>query len=319
MEDLLRAIEMEDTETIAKILYGRIDEIEEKKLSEVLKKVAEVAFKKRDWELFKLSAYYEHEILGDNSLIKEFEELAEKDGFETNFHLADLYFMIGEVEKSLELYRELLEEETVKGNLDNVAEVYYSMALVYEELQDYEKAYELIEKAEEYFFNAKNESRLKETKVYKAYLKFEMGRSYEAKAELAGVIPEVLDDNLLLTEIHLAFEEIFEEDENYEAALQECLYAMIRSRKTDFENVAFNALVDLLWEFFLDGEFETVYNNIPMFEKALPEMAPFFEAVKVLALWRDGKAEEEEFKEALKKVKDERLLEVLRFLSEAEV
>jgi tetratricopeptide (TPR) repeat protein len=321
MEEILKAIEEKDTKKLANLLYYKIDELSDEQLEEVLKKAEEIALEKKDYELYKLVVYYYHEFL-EVDKISEFEELVEREGsFEAKFHLADLYFLLGELEKSLAMYRSLLEEEIAKGNTEHVAEIYYNMALIYEELQDYEKAYEFLELAEKKYGELKDEGKIIHIQVYKAYVKFEMGDSYEAKAMLAGLLPKVVElgNNALLSEIHLSFEEIFEEDDNYEAALQECLYAMLRGRGTEYYDVAFDALVDVLWQLFLEDNFETIYNNAEMFRKAFPEFGEFFEGVKYLALFKDGKVEEEELRKVLEKVKDRRLLDLLEFLGEAEL
>jgi len=263
--------------------------------------------------------YYYHEILNEDK-ISEFEELAEEsDDFELKFHLADLYYLIGELEKSLELFRALLEEEVAKGNVEHAARIYYSMATIYEELQEYERALELIEKAEELYKELGDERELLRIEIHRGYITFEAGDKYGGKAIIAGVLPKILDDNELLVEAHLAFEEIFEDDENYEAALQECLYALIRARGTDYEEIAFGSLMDVLWQLFLEDNFETVYLNIDTFINAFPDMKDFFEAVKALALFKDGKIEMEEARKAIEKVNDPRLLEFLELLGEAEL
>jgi tetratricopeptide (TPR) repeat protein len=321
MEEILKAIDEKDTKKLANLLYYKVDELSDEQLEEVLKKAEQLALEKKDYELYKLVVYYYHEFL-EIDKISEFEELAEKEGsFEVKFHLADLYFLIGELEKSLAMYQGLLEEEIAKGNVEHVAEIYYNMALIYEELQDYEKAYELLDLAEKKYRELGKEDEIIHIQVYKAYVKFEMGNTYEAKAMLGGLLPKVLElgNDRLLAEIHLSFEEIFEEADYYEAALQECLYAMLRARGTEYYDVAFDALVDVLWQLFLEDSFETVYNNMDMFKNAFPELAEFFEGVKYLALFKDEKVDEEKLKEVLEKVKDKRLLDLLEFLGEAEL
>ncbi|ASJ01039.1 tetratricopeptide repeat protein [Thermococcus gorgonarius] len=321
MEEIMRAIEEKDTKKLASLLYYKVDELSDEQLEDILKKVEELALEKKDYELYKLVVYYYHEFL-EVDKISEFEEVAEKEGsFEAKFHLADLYFLLGELEKSFALYQSLLEEEIAKGNTEHVAEIYYNMALIQEELQDYEKAYELLELAEKKYEELKDEEKILHIQVYKAYVKFEMGDIYEAKAMLGSLLPRVVEtgNNALLAEIHLTFEEIFEEKDNYEAALQECLYAMLRAKGTEYYDVAFDALVDVLWQLFLEDNFETVYNNIDMFKNAFPELAEFFEGVKYLALFKDGKVEEEKLREIIEQVKDRRLLDLLEFLGEAEL
>lgn len=319
MEELLKALEEKDTKKVANLLYYKVDELSDEELREVLERAEKLALEKKDYELYKLVVYYYHEFLGVDK-IAEFEKLAEKEGgFEAKFHLADLYFLIGELEKSLELFRALLEEEVAKGNVENAAKVYYSMATIHEELQEYEKALELIEKVKELYEELGNERELLRVEIHRGYITFEAGDTYQAKAIIAGVLPKILNDNELLVEAHLSFEEMFEEEENYDAALQECLYALIRARGTDYEDIAFGALMDVLWQLFLDDDFETVYLNIDMFANAFPDMKDFFEAVKALALFKDGKIEEEEAKKAIEKVKDQRLIEMLKVLGEAEL
>ncbi|AIU69989.1 hypothetical protein TEU_06435 [Thermococcus eurythermalis] len=319
MEELLKALEEKDTKKVANLLYYKVDELSDEELKEVLEGAEKLALEKKDYELYKLVVYYYHEFLGVDK-IAEFEKLAEKEGgFEAKFHLADLYFLIGELEKSLELFRALLEEEVAKGNVENAAKVYYSMATIHEELQEYEKALELIEKVKELYEELGDERELLRVEIHRGYITFEAGDTYQAKAIIAGVLPKILNDNELLVEAHLSFEEMFEEEENYDAALQECLYALIRARGTDYEDIAFGALMDVLWQLFLDDDFETVYLNIDMFANAFPDMKDFFEAVKALALFKDGKIEEEEAKKAIEKVKDPRLIEMLKVLGEAEL
>lgn len=318
MEELLKALEEKDTKKVANLLYYKVDELSDEELKEVLEGAEKLALEKKDYELYKLVVYYYHEFLGVDK-IAEFEKLAEKEGgFEAKFHLADLYFLIGELEKSLELFRALLEEEVAKGNVENAAKVYYSMATIHEELQEYEKALELIEKVKELYEELGDERELLRVEIHRGYITFEAGDTYQAKAIIAGVLPKILNDNELLVEAHLSFEEMFEEEENYDAALQECLYALIRARGTDYEDIAFGALMDVLWQLFLDDDFETVYLNIDMFANAFPDMKDFFEAVKALSLFKDGKIEEEEAKKAIEKVKDPRLLDLLELLGEAE-
>jgi len=319
MEELLKALEEKDTKKVANLLYYKVDELSDEELKEVLEKAEKLALEKKDYELYKLVVYYYHEFLGVDK-IAEFEKLVEKEGgFEAKFHLADLYFLIGELEKSLEVFRALLEEEVAKGNVENAAKVYYSMATIHEELQEYEKALELIEKVKELYEELGDERELLRVEIHRGYITFEAGDTYQAKAIIAGVLPKILNDNELLVEAHLSFEEMFEEEENYDAALQECLYALIRAKGTDYEDVAFSSLMDVLWQLFLDDDFETVYLNIDMFANAFPDMKDFFEAVKALALFKDGKIEEEEAKKAIEKVKDPRLIEMLEVLGEAEL
>ncbi len=319
MEEIMKAIEEKNCEKLRRILYYKVDDLSDEQLREVLEKAEALARECKDWELYKLVLYYYHEILNEDK-ISEFEKLAEEsDDFELKFHLADLYYLIGELEKSLELFRALLEEEVAKGNIEHAARIYYSMAMIHEELQEYEKALELIEKAEELYKELGDERELLRIEIHKGYITFEAGDPYKGKAIIAGVLPKILNENELLVEAHLAFEEIFEDDENYDAALQECLYALIRAKGTDYEEVAFGSLMDVLWQLFLDDDFETVYLNIDMFINALPDMKDFFEAVKALALFKDGKIDKEEAKKAIEKVNDPRLLEMLELLGEAEL
>ncbi len=324
MEELMKAIQEKNCGELKRVLYYRVDDLSDEQLKEVLEKAEEIAKECKDWELYKLVLYYYHEILGIDK-ISEFEKLAkEKDEFELKFHLADLYYLIGELEKSLELFRGLLEEEVAKGNIEHAARIYYSMAMIHEEIQEYEKALELIEKAEELYEKMGDERELLRLRIYRGgYVTFEAGGdTYRGgKAIIAGVLPKILEERELLVEAHLSFEEIFEEYEDYEAALQECLYALVYGRGgTDYEDIAFGgALMDVLWQLFLDDDFETVYLNVDIFIEAFPEWRDFFEAVKALALFKDGKIEEEEVKKAIEKVKDPRLLEMLELLGEAEL
>ncbi len=319
MEEILKAIEEKDCRKVANLLYYKMDELSDEELGEVLKKAGDLALECNNLELYKLVVYYYHELLGIDK-IGEFEKMAEEtESFEVKFELADLYYLIGELEKSLELHRSLLEEEAEKGNKENIAKVYYNMALIHEELQEFEKAKELMEKAEEIYRELGDEKDLLHVAIYKAYVTFEMGETYRAKAMLAELLPKVLDDKRLLSELHLSYEEIFEEDDNYEAALQECLYAMVHARETEYYDVAFDALIDVIWQLFLDDDFETVYLNMDMFAGAFPELGDFFNGVKALALYKDGKIEEEELGEIMEKVKERRLLDLLELLGEAEL
>jgi len=319
MNEILKAIEEKDVGKVKRLLYYRIDDLSDEALKEVLDRAEKLALEAKDWELYKLVLYYYHEVLNEDK-IGEFEKLAEEsEDFELKFHLADLYYLVGELEKSLELFRELLEEEAAKGNVEHAAKIYYSMAMIHEELQEYDKALQLIEKAKELYEELGDEMELLRLEIHRGYITFEAGDTYGGKAIIAGVLPKVLDNNELLAEAHLSFEEIFEEDENYDAALQGCLYALIRAKGTDYEEIAFGSLMDVLWQLFLDDDFETVYLNMDMFIKAFPELANFFEAVKKLALFKDGRIKEEELKEAIEEVKDPRLLEMLELLGEAEL
>ncbi len=319
MEEILKAIEEKDCRKVANLLYYKVDELNDEDLSGVLKKAEALALECSDLELYKLVVYYYHELLGVDK-ISEFKRMVEEEGsFEVKFELADLYYLIGELEKSLELHRSLLDEETEKGHKRNIAKVYYNMALIHEELQEFEKAKELMEKAEEIYKELGNEKELLHVAIYKAYVTFEMGETYKAKAMLAELLPKVLDDKRLLSELHLSYEEIFEEDDNYEAALQECLYAMIHAKETEYYDVAFDALIDVIWQLFLDDDFETVYSNMDMFAGAFPELGDFFNGVKALALYKDGKMEEENLGKTIENVKDKRLLELLELLGEAEL
>lgn len=56
-----------------------------------------------------------------------------------------------------------------------------------------------------------------------------------------------------------------------------------------------------------------------MFKVAIPSLKDFFEGVRRIAMYREGKIGREEVSEILMKVKDERLVSILEFLGEAEV
>jgi len=319
MEEILKAIEEKDCRKVADLLYHKLDRMEDDELKEILEKAEELAKECRDPELYKIVVYYFHEIL-EIDRIEAFENFVyEEDTFEAKFQLADLYYLIGDLEKSLAMYRGLLEEETEKGNLENIGKVYHNMAMIHEELQEYEKALELLKKAEEIYRELGDEEELLKLRIHRAYVTFEAGDTYPAKAMVAEVLPKVLDKKELLVEAHLTFEEIFEEDENYDAALQECLYAMIHAKGTEYEDIAFGSLMDVLWQLFLDDDFERVYLNIDMFSNAFPDMKAFFDAVKAIALYKDGKIKEEEASKAIEKVSDESQLELLELLGEAEL
>ncbi len=318
MEEILKAIEERDTKKVAALLYYKMDELSDEDLNEVLEKAEKLALESGDFELYKLVVYYYHELL-ETDKITEFERIAEEtDSFNVKFNLADLYFLIGEFEKSLDLYRQLLEEETEKGNRENIAKIYYNLGLIHEELQEYEKALELMEKAEEILKELGKEDELLHVKIYRGYIKFEMGEKSEAKADLADVLRQVRDKPSLKAQIHLAYEEIFEDEDNYEAAIQECFYAMLEARGSEYEDVAFDAFIDVIWQLMVEDDFERIYRNMDMFSRGIPEMADFFEAVKAIALYKGGKIGLEKASEAVSKVEDRRLLDLLEFLTEAE-
>jgi len=318
MEEILKAIQEKDGKRVASLLYYKVDELSEEDLREVLEKAEKLALKCKDYELYKLVVYYFLEFLNIDK-IEEFEKLAEKeDSFEAKYHLADLYYLLGELEKALDLYRGILEEETEKGNLENIAKVYYNMGLIHKELLEYEKALELMDKAEKALEELGREEEIKQIRIHKAYITFEMGKIAEAKAELAELLSQDLDSRLK-SQIHLIFEEIFEDEDNYEAALHECLYAMLHGKGSEYFDIAFDALIDVLWQMMLEDRFEDIYNNMDMFAKAFPEMKEFFEGVKAVALYKDGKVGREEVSGYIAKIKDRRLLNLLEFLSEAEL
>ena len=318
MEEILKAIQEKDCKRVASLLYYKVDELSEEDLREVLEKAEKLALECKDYELYKLVVYYFLEFLNIDK-IEEFEKLAEKeDSFEAKYHLADLYYLLGELEKALDLYRGILEEETEKGNLENIAKVYYNMGLIHKELLEYEKALELMDKAEKALEELGREEEIKQIRVYKAYITFEMGKIAEAKAELAELLSQDLDSRLK-SQIHLIFEEIFEDEDNYEGALHECLYAMLHGKGSEYFDIAFDALIDVLWQMMLEDRFEDIYNNMDMFAKAFPEMKEFFEGVKAVALYKDGKVGREEVSGYIAKIKDRRLLNLLEFLSEAEL
>lgn len=319
MEEILKAIQEKDCKRLASLLYYKVDELSEEDLQEVLEKTEKLVPECKDYELYKLVVYYFLEFLNIDK-IEEFEKLVEAVGsFEAKYHLADLYYLLGELEKSLDLYRELLEEETEKRNLENIAKIYYNMGLIHEEFLEYEKALELMNKAEKVLDNLGKEEDVAQIRIHKAYITFEMGEISKAKAQLARLLPQVLDNNRLGAQIHLVFEEIFEDKDNYEAALHECLYAMLHARDTEYFDVAFDSLIDVLWQMMMEDQFEAVYNNMDMFTNAFEDMREFFEGVKAVALYKDGKIGREEVSEYITKIDDRRLLDLLEFLSEAEL
>ncbi|HDH44580.1 MAG TPA: tetratricopeptide repeat protein [Thermococcus sp.] len=319
MEEILKAIQEKDCKRLASLLYYKVDELSEEDLQEVLEKTEKLAPECKDYELYKLVVYYFLEFLNIDK-IEEFEKLVEAVGsFEARYHLADLYYLLGELEKSLDLYRELLEEETEKGNLENIAKIYYNMGLIHEELLEYEKALELMNKAEKVLDDLGKEEDVAQIRIHKAYITFEMGEISKAKAQLARILPQVLGNNHLRAQIHLVFEEIFEDKESYEAALHECLYAMLHARNTEYFDVAFDSLIDVLWQMMMEDQFEMVYNNMDMFTNAFEDMREFFDGVKAVALYKDGKIGREEVSEYITKIDDRRLLDLLEFLSEAEL
>ncbi len=318
MEEILKAIEEKDTKKVANLLYYRVDDLSDEDLKELLERAEKLALELRDFDLYKLVVYYYHELL-ETEKIGEFEKMVEEeDTFEAKFNLADLYFLIGEFEKSLSLYEQLLEEETEKGNMENIAKIYYNLGLIHEELQEYEKALELMGKAEEILEELGKSDEVLHVRIYTGYIKFEMGNIGEAKADLADVLRQVRDKPSLKAQVHLAYEEIFEEEDNYDGALQECLYAMLEAKGFEYEDVAFDAFIDVIWQLMVENDFERIYENMDMFSRGIPEMANFFEAVKAIALYKDGKIGLEKASEAVSKVEDRRLLDLLEFLTEAE-
>ncbi|WP_245612462.1 tetratricopeptide repeat protein [Palaeococcus ferrophilus] len=319
MEAFLKAVEDRDVEAVRAFLYENADELEDGELKTALEKAEELAKEVKDYELLKLVCYL-YETYLEIEKIPEFEALAfEEDTFEAKFQLADLYAQVGEVEKALALYRTLLEEETAKGEKEHIAEIYYNMALAHEELTEYEKALELMEKAALAFEELGKEDDYLHALIYLAYLRFENGDVRKAKAELAGLLRRIRDNRLLMAQAHLAFEEIFEDEDNYEAALQECLYALLDSEGTAYFDVSFDALVDVLWQLFLEDEFETVYDNMDAFAKAFPELEAFFNGVKAMALYKDGELEEGRVREIIAQIKDKRLLDLVQLLGESEL
>ncbi|USG99326.1 tetratricopeptide repeat protein [Thermococcus argininiproducens] len=318
MEEVLKAIQEKECEKVATLLYYKADELTEDELKIVLEKTEKLALECKDYELYKLVVYYSLEFL-EVDKIKDFEEFVEKDGsFEAKYHLADLYYLLGELEKSIDIYRELLEEETEKGNLGNIAKIYYNMGLIHEELLEYEKALELMSKAEKAFEELGKKEEVIHIRIHKAYITFEIGEIPKAKAELAEILSKARGNNQLVAQVHLVFEEIFEEKDNYDAALHECLYAMLYGRDTEYFDIAFDSLIDVLWQILMEDKFDVIYNNLDMFARAFPDMKEFFEGVKVVALYKDGKIGREEVSGYITRIKDRRLLDLLEFLSEAE-
>lgn len=320
MEEILRAIETKDCDRLVGLLYYKADELEEEQLGEILKRAEKLAVECKHFELYKLVVYFYLEFLEEDR-IGEFEALVKKeDTFEAKFHLADLYALIGELEKALDLYTQILEEETEKGNRENIAKIYYNMGLIHEEFTEYDKAIDLMEKAAEIFEELEREEDYLHTLVYIAYLKFEKGEISEAKAEIAELLPKLTDKPTIRSQAHLVVEEIFEDKDNYEAALQECLYAMIEGKRGEYLDVVFEALVDVIWQLMIEDEFETIYNNMDMFIRVSEdtEMKQFFEGIKAVALFKDGKIEEDEVKHAISSVKNRRLFNLLELLAEAE-
>ena len=296
------------------LITKEIDMLSDEELKEVLEVAEEKAREYEDLELYKIVTYYYAEFLGIDKLV-EFEEFARKKGFEGLMELADLYDLLGFPEKALETYREILENER---DPEKLGEAYFGIATVHEELQEYDKALEMIKKAIENLEKSNNREKLLRAKIYEGYLIFEAGEKVKAKEKLARLLPEVPRGELK-AQIHLAFEEIFEDEENYEAAMQECLYALLEARGTDFFEIAFDSLVDLIWQLMLEDDFEEIYNSMPMFKAAIPEFEGFFEGVRRIALYKDGKIGREDVSEIITKVKDERLASILEFLGEAEL
>ncbi|ASJ15857.1 hypothetical protein A3L04_01590 [Thermococcus chitonophagus] len=313
-EKIVEALKEGRLEEAKALLTKKIDVLSDEELKEVLEVAERKAREYEDLELYKIVVYYYAEFLGVDK-IAEFEDLARKKGFEGLLELADLYSLLGFPEKALDIYREAIEEET---DPEKLGEAYFGIATIHEELQEYDKALEVIKKAIENLEKANNREKLLRAKIYEGYLTFEAGDKVKAKERLARLLPEVPKGELK-SQIHLAFEEIFEDEENYEAAMQECLYALLEAKGTDFFDVAFDGLIDLIWQLMLEDDFEEIYNSMPMFKAAIPEFEDFFEGVRRIALYKDGKVGREEVSEIITKVKDERLVSILEFLGEAEL
>ncbi|AEC51619.1 hypothetical protein PNA2_0703 [Pyrococcus sp. NA2] len=301
-------------EEIKEILEKKIDSLSDEELQEILEIGEKIGKEKGDLELLKLVTYYYAEFFGIDKL-KEFENVAKEKGFDGLLHLADLYSLLGYPEKALDIYRELLKKES---DPERRGEVYYGIATVHEDLQEYDKARDAIEKAVKAFKDSGNEEKLQQAEVYYAYITFEAGDKVKAKEILAGMLPRVKDRNIR-AQIHIVFKEIFEDDENYEAAIQEALYSLVESEDDEVFEVAFDGLIDLLWQLILDDKYEEIYLNMPMFKAALPNLQEFFEGVRRIALYRAGKIGREEVSEMIMKIKDERLVSILEFLGEAEL
>ncbi|AMM53110.1 tetratricopeptide repeat protein [Pyrococcus kukulkanii] len=314
VERILKALEEGKIDEAKTLMAKEVDMLSDEELKEVLEIAEKKAKEYEDLELYKIVVYYYAEFFGIDKLA-EFEELARRKEFEGLMELADLYSLLGFPEKALEIYREILEKET---DPEKLGEAYFGIATIHEELQEYNKALEVIKKAIESLEKSSNREKLLRAKIYEGYLTFEAGDKVKAKEKLAKLLPEVPEGELK-SQVHLAFEEIFEDEENYEAAMQECLYALLEAKGTDFFEVAFDGLIDLIWQLMLEDDFEEIYNSMPMFKAAIPEFEDFFEGVRRIALYKDGKVGREEVSEIITKVKDERLVSILEFLGEAEL
>ncbi|MFA4662800.1 tetratricopeptide repeat protein [Pyrococcus kukulkanii] len=314
VERILKALEEGKIDEAKTLMAKEVDMLSDEELKEVLEIAEKKAKEYEDLELYKIVVYYYAEFFGIDKLA-EFEELARRKEFEGLMELADLYSLLGFPEKALEIYREILEKET---DPEKLGEAYFGIATIHEELQEYDKALEVIKKAIESLEKSSNREKLLRAKIYEGYLTFEAGDKVKAKEKLAKLLPEVPEGELK-SQVHLAFEEIFEDEENYEAAMQECLYALLEAKGTDFFEVAFDGLIDLIWQLMLEDDFEEIYNSMPMFKAAIPEFEDFFEGVRRIALYKDGKVGREEVSEIITKVKDERLVSILEFLGEAEL
>ncbi|MFA4641203.1 tetratricopeptide repeat protein [Pyrococcus kukulkanii] len=314
VERILKALEEGKIDEAKTLMAKEVDMLSDEELKEVLEIAEKKAKEYEDLELYKIVVYYYAEFFGIDKLA-EFEELARRKEFEGLMELADLYSLLGFPEKALEIYREILENET---DPEKLGEAYFGIATIHEELQEYDKALEVIKKAIESLEKSSNREKLLRAKIYEGYLTFEAGDKVKAKEKLAKLLPEVPEGELK-SQVHLAFEEIFEDEENYEAAMQECLYALLEAKGTDFFEVAFDGLIDLIWQLMLEDDFEEIYNSMPMFKAAIPEFEDFFEGVRRIALYKDGKVGREEVSEIITKVKDERLVSILEFLGEAEL
>ncbi|CAB49090.1 tetratricopeptide repeat protein [Pyrococcus abyssi] len=313
-QEILELLKTGDIERAKEMLSKSIDELEDEELKEILEVAEKVAREKGDVELLKMVTYYYAEFFGIDKL-KEFEEFAKGKGKEGLFQLADLYSLLGYPERALQIYRDLLEGEE---DNETIGEIYYGIATIHDELQEYEKALDAIEKAVDAFKKCGCREKLEQAELYLAYITFENGKIEEAKETLGKLLAET-EDSEIKAQVHLVFKEIFEDEENYEAAIHEALYSLLEGGRGEVFDVAFDGFIDLMWQLILEDKFDEIASNMPMFKAALPELGDFFEGIRRIALYRKGEIGREDVSEIIMKIKDERLVSILEFLGEAEL
>lgn len=188
-EEIIGLLKKGDLEKAKDALSKEIDNLSDEELKEILEVAESVAKEKEDIELLKLVVYYYAEFFGIDKL-EEFEGIAKEKGYEGLMHLADLYSLLGYPEKALDIYRELLKTDLIKEK-EHIGEIYYGIATIHDELQEYDKALEAINEAVKAFKESNNVEKLHQAEVYRAYITFENGDRDKAKEILAGLLPHV--------------------------------------------------------------------------------------------------------------------------------